>query len=143
MRAYVLREIEALITGVEDAVRARAEDARGALFAAFSEFLKLASDEPLVTVIVDDADGGELVQLLTRLGRSVAVERVGGLIVEVWPQVSRADADLVADALARLAISHALLPMEPPEQIACGRRASARPIRGPDRHGLPICAMIG
>jgi AcrR family transcriptional regulator len=118
VQAYVVREIEALIAGVEDAVRARPDDARGALCAAFTEFLKLASDEPLVTVIVDDADGGELVQLLTQLGRSVAVERVGGLIVEVWPQVARADADLVADSLARLAISHALLPLAPPEQIA-------------------------
>lgn len=118
VRAYVLREIDTLIAGVEEAVRARARDARGALHAAFAQFLRLASDEPLVKAIIADADGGELVQLLTQLGRSVAVERVGALIVEVWPQVATRDAELVADSLARLAISHALLPMATPRQIA-------------------------
>lgn len=118
VQAYVLREVETLIAGVEQAVRARAGDARGALHAAFAQFLKLASDEPLVKAIVADAEGGELVQLLTQLGRSVAVERVGALIVEVWPQVAARDAELVADSLARLAISHALLPMATPRQIA-------------------------
>lgn len=118
VRAYVLREIETLVASAEEAVRASIGDARGALQAAFTQFLKLASDEPLVKVIVADADGGELVTLLTQLGRSVAVERVGALIVEVWPQVSARDAELLADSLARLAISHALLPMAAPRQIA-------------------------
>ena len=35
---------------------------------------------------------------------------LGTLIVEVWPQVSVADAQLLAESLARLAISHTLLP---------------------------------
>ena len=50
--------------------------------------------------------------LLTALGRSVAIDRLGTLIVEVWPQVSVADAQVLAESLARLAISHALLPTE-------------------------------
>jgi AcrR family transcriptional regulator len=115
---YVRREIEALITGVEDGVRASAHDARNALQHAFEQFLKLASDEPLVRVITADAEGGELVQLLTSLGRAVAIERIGALIVEVWPQVPPSDADLLAETLARLAISHALLPTCSPRDAA-------------------------
>jgi AcrR family transcriptional regulator len=118
VEAYVRREIEALIEGVEDAVRASHEDARNALHAAFGLFLKLASDEPLVQVIVADAEGGELVRLLTGLGRQVATDRIGRLIVEVWPQVSVADAELVAESMARLAISHALLPTSDPQDTA-------------------------
>ncbi len=118
VEAYVLREIEALIAGVEDAVRASHDDARGAMHAAFGLFLKLASDEPLVQVIVADAEGGELIRLLTGLGRQVATDRIGRLIVEVWPQVSVADAGLVAESMARLAISHALLPTSDPEDTA-------------------------
>ena len=118
VEAYVLREIEALIAGVEDAVRASHEDARSAMHAAFGLFLKLASDEPLVQVIVADAEGGELVRLLTGLGRQVATDRIGRLIVEVWPQVSVADAELVAESMARLAISHALLPTSDPDDTA-------------------------
>jgi AcrR family transcriptional regulator len=118
VEAYVLREIEALIAGVEDAVRASHEDARSAMHVAFGLFLKLASDEPLVQVIVADAEGGELVRLLTGLGRQVATDRIGRLIVEVWPQVSVVDAELVAESMARLAISHALLPTSDPEDTA-------------------------
>jgi AcrR family transcriptional regulator len=118
VEAYVLREIEALIAGVEDAVRASHSDARGAMHAAFGLFLKLASDEPLVQVIVAGAEGGELVRLLTGLGRQVATDRIGRLIVEVWPQVSAADAELIAESMARLAISHALLPTSHPEDTA-------------------------
>ena len=112
VQAYVLREIEALIAAVETHVRAHHDDARAALSGAFGLFLRLASDEPLVRIIVADAEGGELVRLLTVTGLSVAVDRVGALIADVWPQVSADDARLVAASLARLAISHALVPTE-------------------------------
>lgn len=118
VEAYVLREVEALVAEVEAAVRASAEDAREALQAAFGVFLKLASDEPLVRVIVAGAEGGELVRVLTWMGRAVAVERIGALIMDVWPQVTPEDAELLAESLARLAISHALLPTADPQQIA-------------------------
>jgi AcrR family transcriptional regulator len=127
IQAYVLREIDALINEVEDRVRANADDAHEALREAFIVFLKLASDEPLVRVIVEDAEGGELVRVLTATGRAVATERVGRLITEVWPQVTEADATLLAESMARLAISHALLPTEEPEQTA----ADASRIFGP------------
>jgi hypothetical protein len=38
----------------------------------------------------------------------------------VWPQVGAADARLLAESLARLAISHALLPSEEPAVTARG-----------------------
>jgi AcrR family transcriptional regulator len=120
VEAYVTREIEALIAQVTDAVRANADDAHRALRIAFDLFLELASDEPVVQVIVNDAEGGELHQLLTGLGRAVAAERIAHLIPEVWPQVGAADARLLAESLARLAISHALLPSEEPAVTARG-----------------------
>jgi AcrR family transcriptional regulator len=118
VQAYVLREIEALVGQVETHVRAHADDARAALSGAFGLFLKLASDEPLVRVIVADAEGGELIRLLTTTGLAVATERVGALIGEVWPQVGRDDARLIAASLARLAISHALVPTASPDDTA-------------------------
>jgi AcrR family transcriptional regulator len=110
VQAYVLREIEALMTAVEVHVRAHHDDARTALAGAFTLFLDLASDEPLVQVIVAGAEGGELIRMLTSVGLGVASERIASLIEEVWPQAGRADAELVAASLARLAISHALVP---------------------------------
>ena len=118
VQAYVLREIEALVGEVEGHVRAHADDARAALSGAFSLFLKLASDEPLVRLIVADAEGGELIQLLTATGLTVATDRVGRLVEEVWPQVGPDDARLIAASLTRLAISHALVPTSSPEDSA-------------------------
>src|SRR5689334_24283363 len=120
VEAYVGREIEALIGQVTAAVRANAADAHRALRAAFTLFLKLASDEPVVQLIVNDAEGGELHRLLTTLGQQLASERMAGLIPEVWPQVAPADARLLAEALVRLAISHALLPSQDPALVARG-----------------------
>ncbi len=118
VQAYILREIEALIGEVETHVRAHADDARAALSGAFALFLKLASDEPLVRVIAADAEGGELMHLLTTTGLAVAAERVGALIEQVWPQVAQDDARLIAGSLARLAISHALVPTTSTEEAA-------------------------
>ncbi len=110
IEAYVLREIDALIGGVEGAVRASAHDARAALAAAYEQFLYLASDEPLIKVITSGAEGDQLITLLTGLAVTVASGRLGKLITEVWPQVAADDAGLLAATLARLAVSHALLP---------------------------------
>ncbi len=118
VRTYVLSEVETLVGQVEEHVRAHAADARAALSGAFTLFLKLASDEPLVRVIVADAGGGELIRLLTETGLAVATERVGALITDVWPQVAVADARLLAASLARLAISHALVPRAEPDETA-------------------------
>jgi AcrR family transcriptional regulator len=118
VEAYVVDEIEGLVDEVESQVRAGAHDPRQALRAAFSLFLQLASDEPVVRIIVADNEGGELIRLLTALGRSVAAGRVSALISEVWPQVSVADAEVLAESLVRLAISHAIMPTASPDRIA-------------------------
>jgi AcrR family transcriptional regulator len=115
---YVTSEIEALLVDVEAEVRADAQDPRLAVRKAFALFLQLASDEPIVRIIAADAEGGELIRLLTTVGRSIALTRVSALIIDVWPQASEADAEIVADSLVRLAISHALFPTADPEATA-------------------------
>lgn len=118
VEAYVSREIENLIAEVTKEVLANADDAHRALRIAFTLFLKLASDEPVVQLITRNADGGELHQLLTGLGRAVASEQIAELIPQVWPQVGADDARLLAESLVRLAISHALLPSQDPASTA-------------------------
>jgi AcrR family transcriptional regulator len=120
VEAYVAREIETLVGQVTETVRANADDAHVALRTAFALFLKLASDEPVVQIIVSHAEDGELHRLLTGLGQTLASERVAHLIPEVWPQVSADDGRLLAESLVRLAISHALLPGDDPALIAQG-----------------------
>lgn len=118
VEAYVLREIDRLLTGVEEQIRSSRDDHRTALQRAFELFLNLASDEPLVQAIAADAEGDELIKMLIGFGGTVAAGRIAKLIPEVWPQVSLDDARLVAESMARLAISHALLPTSDPQQVA-------------------------
>lgn len=134
VEAYVAREIESLVRQVSDVVRAHAADAHAALRSAFELFLRLASDEPVVQLIVGrhgggnstaDAERGELMRMLTRLGQTLAEDHVATLIVDVWPQVTAADARLLAGSLARLAISHAVVPTvagrtTDPAEVAAG-----------------------
>jgi AcrR family transcriptional regulator len=117
VEAYVRREIDNLVTEVEHVVRANADDPEIAVHSAFGLFLRLASDEPVIRIIVADSDPGPLVQLLTRLGLGIADDRIARLIMEVWPQVAAADAELLADSLVRLAISHAVSPMSDPATV--------------------------
>ena len=67
-------------------------------------------------------------RLLTNLGTSLADDRIARLIVDVWPQVSNADAGLVADSLVRLAISHAVAPAGDPETTSRGVTRLVRPL---------------
>lgn len=128
VEAYVTREVENLVAEVETAVREHADDPSAALLAAFGLFLKLASDEPIIRIIVADADSSHLMRLLTNLGTSFADDRIARLIVDVWPQVSNADAELLADSLVRLAISHAVAPAGDPETTSRGVTRLVRPL---------------
>jgi AcrR family transcriptional regulator len=119
VEAYVAREIERLVAAASGAVREHADDAHTALREAFALFLQLASDEPVVKIIVADTSSqGELLQLLTGIGHALAGGRIATLISEVWPQVGPDDAQVVAETLVRLAISHALLPVTPADVVA-------------------------
>jgi AcrR family transcriptional regulator len=115
---YVRTEIDRMLVDVEADVRAGSSDPTAALRGAFGLFLRLASDEPVVRIIAAGSEGGELIRLLTTLGRAIALGRVAALVTEVWPQVAADDAEVLADSLVRLAISHALFPIGTPEQTA-------------------------
>jgi AcrR family transcriptional regulator len=136
VEAYVTREIENLVTEVEHAVRAHADDPDAAVHAAFGLFLKLASDEPVIRIIVADAEDGQLIRMLTNLGCAIADDRITKLIMQVWPQVGLADAELLADSLVRLAISHAVSPSADPAAATRNVTRLVRPliaqILGPD-----------
>ena len=117
--AYVTREIQHLLDEVSDTVRARADEPHAAIESAFALFLKLASDEPVVQIVLSNAgDTGEILELLTAIAQPLGVAQVSALIVGTWPQVEARDAHLVADTMVRLAISHALYPTAEPADVA-------------------------
>jgi hypothetical protein len=117
----VLREGDRFIGGVEAVIAAHADEPRVALARAFETFLAGAEENPLVAAIAGHEGGEELLALVTVHGGELiagARERITARMVATWPQVAPEDARVVADAMVRLAISHATLPSAPAPETA-------------------------
>src|SRR5438093_3640928 len=87
-QAYVLREGDRFLTGVQAAIEAHPGDPPGALAAAFSEFLHAAHEHPLLRAIVAGDGGDELLGLVTSHDSPViafAAERLAGFLTDGWP----------------------------------------------------------
>ena len=112
-QALVLREAARLLQGTRDAVIGHREEPARALSAAFDVFLDAAAANPLIRAVMADDGAGALLALLTTHGGELvadAAEQLTAIIVEGWPRVRRADAELLSECLVRLAISYAVLP---------------------------------
>lgn len=122
-QAYVSREAAAFLGAVEATIAAHSDDPVAALAAALRIFLAAAETHPLVRAISASEEGDELLVLVTTRGGPVLeplTTRLSELIATTWPPVERRSAELAADTLVRLAISHAALPGGSPEQVAAG-----------------------
>jgi len=134
-QAYVEREADRFLAGVDVAVRDHASNPQEALAAALAIFLAAAGRHPLVRAITSPDGGEELLPLVTTRGGPLiehVTEHLTALLVETWPRLPQADAAPIADALVRLAISYAALPEGDPIDTA---RTVAR-LLGPSVDGL-------
>ena len=112
-QAYVLWEADRFLTSVDAAVRRHLADPVRAVSAAFETFLAAANDHPLVRALVTPDGAQELLPLITTQGQPLhdrATTSLAASFRELWPQVGRADAHLLADAVVRQAISRAAMP---------------------------------
>ena len=121
-QAYVLREGDRFVAAVESAIRSNAPDAQAALRSAVEVFLLAAETHPVIRAVVASGGAGdEFLPLLTTRGGPLVAEvtdRLGQIVVESWPGVPEREAAVIADCLARLAISHAALPADRPDRTA-------------------------
>ena len=114
-QAFVLREVDHFVDAVQEAVVANRDEPVAALGAAFEVFLTAAAEDPLVRALLGGG-ADELLPLVTTQGAPVverATVRLTALLAEGWPELDRADAGLLAEAVVRLAISYAALPESP------------------------------
>ena len=119
--AYVGREADRFMAAVDVAVRGHAGAPRRALAAALEIFLAAAGRHPLVRAITSTDGSEELLPLVTTRGGPLlerATRHLTDLLIDTWPQVRAAQAEPVADALVRLAISYAALPAGEPAETA-------------------------
>lgn len=111
-----------LLDEVERCVAANRGDLSGALVAAFTVFLDLGTDHPLVRSIADSGGHDDLLAALAHPRRSPIIydasTRLVGIIRSTWAHLPPDPVVAVAELLVRLAVSHLLLPTSTPEAAA-------------------------
>jgi AcrR family transcriptional regulator len=120
-QALVLRERERMLAGVEETIATHRDDPVRALAAALEWFLDRAAEDPALHRALTDQEPDGMVPLLTTRGAPVvlgATTSLAELIAVEWPSAPRADVEVMADSLVRLAISHAMLPTATPRATA-------------------------
>lgn len=116
---FVVREGQRFLDAVEQAVRAHFDDPHAALAAALGVFLGAAAEDQLLLALLRDDGTGGMLPLVTTQSQPVvafASHRLTEVMLEGWPHVERAQAEVLAEGLVRLAISYAMLPKDPPER---------------------------
>lgn len=117
-QTFVLREAERFIQSVEQAISQHLDDPAAALAAALELFLRSASEDPLIGMLLDDDGTGGMLPLITTRSRPVldwAGERIAAAISNGWPGARPQDAELLSQAIVRLAISYLTVPVGPPQ----------------------------
>ena len=120
-QAFVIREGARFLDAVERAILAHLDDPRAAVTAGLEIFLTLASQDPLMRMLLDDDGTGGMLPLITTQSRPVlewASEQLCQVMRSGWPDVEDEDAQLLADSFVRLAISYVTMPRHPPAETA-------------------------
>jgi AcrR family transcriptional regulator len=129
-QAFVIREGARFLDAVERAILAHTDDPRAAVTAGLEVFLTVASQDPLVRLLLDDDGTGGMLPLITTQSRPVlewASERLCRAMRSGWPHVRDQDTELLADTFVRLAISYVTMPREPPAETAAAAAALLAP----------------
>lgn len=122
-KALAQREADRFIGDVRAALWAYHDDPRAAAYAAIAHTLTEAASNSLIKAILTSARGGcdDLLPYLTTRAELLLAEASGTLLE--WadsrlPAGDRARMAFAADSVVRLVVSHIVLPLAPPEQIA-------------------------
>lgn len=120
-QAFVIREGARFLDAVEQAIRTHLDDPRAAVAAGLEVFLTLASEDPLVGLLLDDDGTGGMLPLITTRSRPVidwATVRLCDAMRSGWPHIADEDIELLADSFVRLAISYVTAPRGAPRETA-------------------------
>jgi AcrR family transcriptional regulator len=118
-QAYVLREADAFLDDVSEAIRAVPADPLAAVGAGIEAFLTGAADNSMVKAILSGVDNDGLLPLVTTSGLPVidfATQRLSTVIEELWPDLLADDVRVFVESAVRLAISHATVVGSAPER---------------------------
>ena len=120
--AIAHREIDRFMDGVREALSAHGSDVRAAVHAAVTFVLTQAGTDPLVKAVLNSARGTDalLPYLTTRADVALAAAVT---VLREWadthlPRVPPDDVTVGAESLARLVVSHIVLPTAPVDHTA-------------------------
>ncbi|WFF05810.1 TetR family transcriptional regulator [Micromonospora sp. WMMD1076] len=120
--AIAHREIDRFMEGVREALSAHGSDVRAAVHAAVTFVLTQAGTDPLVKAVLNSARGTDdlLPYLTTRADLALAAAVT---VLREWagthlPRVSPDDVTVGAESIARLVVSHIVLPTAPVDKTA-------------------------
>jgi AcrR family transcriptional regulator len=118
---FVIREGARFLEVVEGAILAHLDDPVAAVAAGLEVFLTVASEDPMMRLLLEDDGTGGMLPLITTQSRPVldwAANRVAQIMRSGWPGVGDEDASLLADSIVRLAISYVTMPRRSPRESA-------------------------
>ncbi|HEY5976735.1 MAG TPA: TetR family transcriptional regulator [Solirubrobacterales bacterium] len=120
-QAFVIDVGDRFLDEVDAAVRRHLDDPRAAIGAALETFLRTAGEDSVVRVLLRDDGTGGMLPFVTTQGMPVVVFATAKLfetISEGWPEAPPEKAQLLAEALVRLAISYVTAPASTPDETA-------------------------
>ncbi len=120
-QAFVIDVGDRFLDQVDAAVREHLDDPRAAIDAALVTFLRTAGVDPVVRVLLRDDGTGGMLPFVTTQGMPVVVFATARLFETIsagWPEAPPEKAQLLAEALVRLAISYVTAPSNTPEETA-------------------------
>ncbi|HWX87550.1 MAG TPA: TetR family transcriptional regulator [Solirubrobacteraceae bacterium] len=118
---FVIREGARFLEVVEGAILAHLDDPVEAVAAGLEVFLTVASEDPLVRMLLEDDGTGGMLPLITTQSRPVlewASDRLFQIMRSGWPVLDAVAARLLADSLVRLALSYVTMPRRSPRESA-------------------------
>ncbi len=110
--AYIIARLDELLDAAETLLR-EGGDLEGAMRICLARFLDLV-DTPLIQVALA-ADNDEVIGLV-KITNERATKRLAQLFRSVEPSIGERDAIVFADALARVAVGHAVAPTLPRDE---------------------------
>lgn len=119
--AYVTRFVDGLLAYVQERIDAHPGEIDAAVDDAMRGVFEIGMGDPVVINIVGPNPHRDLMGIVTIDGTPImqrAAEGLAEILAMSWAQVRRADAQIAAGVLVRLAFSHLTMPIEGPEEAA-------------------------
>jgi AcrR family transcriptional regulator len=118
--ALILRLLDRFLDGIDAAI-ARESGLHDQWEATVRFVLETAVDEPLLRAVLTGTSSDEFLPLLTSDGGPLvtrARDHVAATMSAHHPELDEASLGEVAESITRLAISHIVLPLHPPHEVA-------------------------